>query len=119
MGRGAGEGYNRNVLLSAGTPAAEHRALFESGIDEALERFQPDFVLVSSGFDAMAGDPLGGLMLEPSDLYAMTRYVIDVAAGECGGRVVALLEGGYEPKRLGLGAVAVIRALADLEAPTS
>ena len=118
-GSGDGEGYNRNVLLSAGTPAAEHRSLFERGIDEALERFAPNFVLVSSGFDAMAGDPLGGLLLEPADLYAMTRYVVEVAARDCGGRVVALLEGGYEPKRLGLGAVAVIRALADLEAPVA
>ena len=47
----------------------------------------------------------------------MTRYVVDVAASGCDGRVVALLEGGYDPERLGRGAVAVIRALAGLEAP--
>jgi len=74
-------------------------------------------VLVSAGFDAMAGDPLGQLRLEPYDLYDMTRHVMDVAAGRCNGRVVTLLEGGYDPKRLGEGAVAVIRALAGLEAP--
>ena len=103
--------------LPGGTSAAEHRASFEAAIDAALERFRPDFVLVSAGFDAMAGDPLGDLLLEPDDLYAMTRYVIEVAAAGCGGRVVALLEGGYDPKRLGLGAVSVIRALAGLEKP--
>jgi acetoin utilization deacetylase AcuC-like enzyme len=95
----------------------EHRGHFERAIAEALSRFEPDFVLVSAGFDAMAGDPLGQLLLEPSDLYDMTRHVMDVAAGRCNGRVVTLLEGGYDPKRLGEGAVAVIRALAGLEAP--
>ncbi len=116
-GAGEGVGYTLNVPLPAGTPAAEHRSHFEGAVDQALSRFEPDFVLISCGFDAMAGDPLGDLRLEPADLYAMTRHVVDVAAGGCGGRVVALLEGGYDAKRLGEGAVAVIRALAGLEAP--
>ncbi len=116
-GAGEGVGYTLNVPLPAGTPATEHRSRFEGAVDEALSRFDPDFVLISCGFDAMAGDPLGDLRLEPSDLYAMTCHVVDVAAGGCGGRVVALLEGGYDPKRLGEGAVAVIRALSGLEAP--
>jgi len=116
-GVGEGVGYTLNVPLAAGTPAVEHRGHFERAIAEALSRFEPDFVLVSAGFDAMAGDPLGQLLLEPSDLYDMTRHVMDVAAGRCNGRVVTLLEGGYDPKRLGEGAVAVIRALAGLEAP--
>lgn len=116
-GMGAGVGYTLNVPLAAGTPAAEHRSHFERAVDEALSRFEPDFVLVSCGFDAMAGDPLGDLRLEPSDLYDMTRFTLEVAAAGCDGRVVALLEGGYDPKRLGEGVVAVIRALAGLEAP--
>jgi acetoin utilization deacetylase AcuC-like enzyme len=62
----------------------------------------------------MAGDPLGGMLLEPEDLHAMTRHLMDVAAGACGGRILHLLEGGYDPVRLGAGAVAVIRALAGL-----
>ena len=115
-GRGEGLGYTLNVSLAAGTAAVEHRARFEEAVAEALVRFEPDFVLVSCGFDAMAGDPLGDLLLEPSDLYHMTRHVMEVAAAGCDGRVVALLEGGYDPKRLGEGAVAVIRALAGLEA---
>ena len=65
----------------------------------------------------MAGDPLGGLLLEPDDLHAMTTWVVDAAKERCGGRVLALLEGGYDPQRLGQGAVAVIRGLADLEGP--
>jgi acetoin utilization deacetylase AcuC-like enzyme len=112
-----GEGYTLNVPLPAATPRAEYLGVFRAALDEALATFSPDFVLVSSGFDAMAGDPLGGLLLEPEDLYEMTRLVVDVARATCDGRVLALLEGGYDPVRLGLGAVAVIRGLAGLEAP--
>jgi acetoin utilization deacetylase AcuC-like enzyme len=117
-GIGGGVGTTLNVPLTAGTSPTEHRAAFEEAVGRALADFAPDFVLVSSGFDCMAGDPLGGLLLEPFDLYAMTRHVLEVAAAGCEGRVVALLEGGYEPRRSGLGAVAVIRALAGLEGPT-
>ena len=117
-GVGAGTGTTLNVPLAAGTPPAQHRAAFEDAVGRALSDFAPDFVLLSAGFDCMAGDPLGGMLLEPSDLYSMTRHVVEVAAAECDGRVVAVLEGGYEPRRLGLGVVGVIRALAGLEGPT-
>ncbi|HET9949755.1 MAG TPA: histone deacetylase [Longimicrobiales bacterium] len=113
-GQGAGEGTTLNAPLPAGTSAADYRARFERALEEATRRFRPDFVLVSSGFDSMAGDPLGGLLLEPADLYAMTRTLVEGPAAVCGGRVVAVLEGGYAPERVGAGTVAVIRALADL-----
>ena len=71
---------------------------------------------MASGFDAMAGDPLGDLLLEPEDMYRMTRHLIEGIGASCDGRVVALLEGGYVPERLGDGTVAVIRALAGLPA---
>lgn len=116
-GDGDGLGYTTNVPLPAGTSAQAHRAAFEDAVDEAVRGFSPDFVLVSAGFDCMAGDPLGDMLLEPADLFAMTRHVMALADRECGGRIVALLEGGYDPKGLGAGTVAVIRALADLEAP--
>lgn len=116
-GAGEGKGTTLNVPLPAGTSATEYRGHFERALDAALGRFTPDFVLVSSGFDCMAGDPLGDFRLEPTDLHWMTRHVIETGAAACDGRVVALLEGGYDPKRLGLGAVAVVRALADLEGP--
>ncbi|HUF74850.1 MAG TPA: histone deacetylase [Longimicrobiales bacterium] len=115
-GAGAGEGYTLNVPLAAATPRPEYRARFERAVLEATRDFRPDFVLVSAGFDVMAGDPLGGLLLEPEDLHEMTRFLLDRAAAGCDGRLVALLEGGYDPARLGVGAVAVIRALAGLSA---
>jgi acetoin utilization deacetylase AcuC-like enzyme len=114
-GQAPGEGTTLNVPLPAGTSAAAYLEHFEGAIQSALEHFQPDFVLVSAGFDCMAGDPLGEFLLEPEHLYRMTRFVVDTAAANCGGKVVAVLEGGYEPGRLGHGTVAVIRALAGLE----
>ncbi|MEZ4417518.1 MAG: histone deacetylase [Gemmatimonadota bacterium] len=116
-GRGAGEGTTLNVPLAPGTSAAEHRLAWERALDSIGERFQPDFVLVSAGFDCMRGDPLGDLNLEPVDLYEMTRSLLDRAGDWCEGRVVALLEGGYDPARTGAGAVAVLRALAARSAP--
>jgi acetoin utilization deacetylase AcuC-like enzyme len=110
-GAGAGEGFTLNLPLPAGTARDRYRRVFRDGLESALSALTPDFVLVSAGFDAMAGDPLGGLLLEPEDFWGMTREVMEVAAGACGGRVVALLEGGYDPKRTALGALAVVRAL--------
>ena len=103
--RAASGGHERGVVSGR----ASGRTL-----DAVSERFTPDFVLMSAGFDCMAGDPLGGFLLEPSDIHWMTRQVIEISASPCDGRVVGLLEGGYDPKRLGLGAVALIRALAGL-----
>lgn len=116
-GRGAGEGYTLNVPLSAGMPRSEYLQTFDRALDDALGGFEPDFVLVSAGFDVMAGDPLGQMLLEPEDLYLITQRIVDVAAAGCEGKVVTLLEGGYDPSRLGQGVVAVIRALAGLGAP--
>jgi acetoin utilization deacetylase AcuC-like enzyme len=113
-GAGKGAGNTLNVPLPAGTTRAEYMERFENAVAVATRDFRADFVLVSSGFDSMAGDPLGDLQLEPEDMHRMTRHLLDVCGAACGGRIVALLEGGYDPVRLGHGAVAVIRALAGL-----
>lgn len=120
-GGGAGKGFTRNVPLAPATPREVWMAAYEEALADVFGRFDPDFVLVSSGFDALAGDPLGGQLLEPGDFHRATRSLMARAGEACGGRVVALLEGGYDPKRTGLGAVAVIRALAgvDIDDPTS
>ncbi|RMH11448.1 MAG: histone deacetylase [Gemmatimonadetes bacterium] len=115
-GEGPGRGWTLNVPLPAATPAAVYLERFEAAFETAWERARPDFVFLSAGFDVLAGDPLGGQLLEPGDLYRVTRYVVEAAA-QAGAGLVAVLEGGYAPKRTGLGAVAVIRALAGIEAP--
>ena len=84
-------------------------------LETAVARCAPEFVLVSSGFDVLAGDPLGGQLLEPEDLHEMTRLVIEAADRCCDGRVVVFLEGGYDPERTGAGCVAVLRALAGID----
>jgi acetoin utilization deacetylase AcuC-like enzyme len=116
-GAGEGEGTTLNLALAAGTPRHEYLERFSAALAQAFEQSEPDFVLVSSGFDCLAGDPLGGLLLEPEDLHQMTREVVDMAGRACGGRVVVVLEGGYDPARTGQGAVGVIRALAGLAFP--
>ena len=113
-GSGAGVGATLNVPIPPRTSRADYRDRYEKALDQAFAS-RPDFVLVSAGFDCLAGDPLGDLPLEPEDLHAMARAVADRAAAACGGRVVALLEGGYHPQRTALASLSVVRALAGLE----
>ena len=115
-GSGPGLGATLNLPLRAGTPPATWHEVFDEALAKVVAGFAPDFVLISSGFDAMAGDPLGGMLLEPEDFHRMTRRVVEMTGEHADGRVVALLEGGYDPARTGEGAVAVIEALAGLEA---
>jgi len=115
-GGGPGRGATRNVPVPRTTTPAAYRERFAEGLDATLAEFAPDLVLVSAGFDCLAGDPEGGLGLEPADLHALARLVVERTRPSAGGRVVAVLEGGYVPERIGLGAVDVLRALADLPA---
>jgi acetoin utilization deacetylase AcuC-like enzyme len=110
-GTGAGRGATRNVPLSSGTTGAQFRDLFQRELAAALTEFTPDFVLVSAGFDCLAGDPLGELLVEPADLHAITTHLIATLPGT---GIVHTLEGGYNPPRVGAGVVNVVRALAGL-----
>jgi len=114
-GTGAGVGATLNVPLAAGLEGAEYRRLFDDAVARAFAAAQPGLVLVSAGYDCLAGDPLGGLRLEPLDLHEMTKTVLRHARETAQGRVVALLEGGYVPPRVGNGVVATMRALAGLD----
>jgi len=68
-------------------------------------------VMISAGFDSLAGDPLGGFTLEYEHVEQLTRAVVERAESWCGGRVVSSLEGGYVPERLGVACVRHLRAL--------
>lgn len=116
-GAGPGAGTTLNVPVEAALPRGEYLRRFAAALERAADAFDPHFILVSAGYDCMAGDPLGGLLLEPEDLHQMTRQVAALAEDRCHGRVVAVLEGGYNPPVLGQGVAATIRALAGLEAP--
>ncbi|HEU4384741.1 MAG TPA: histone deacetylase [Anaeromyxobacteraceae bacterium] len=113
-GAGAGEGHTRNVPLPHGTTAAEYRRRFLEALDEVLASFAPDLVLVSAGFDCLAGDPLGGFGLEPGDLHRLTADLLERTRQTARGRVAAMLEGGYVGERIGQGLVNLLRAFAGL-----
>ncbi|MGH7505146.1 MAG: histone deacetylase family protein, partial [Longimicrobiales bacterium] len=84
---------------------------FRDALDAALDEFTPEFILVSAGYDAVRGDPLGRLLLEVADFHTLTLEVLDRAHATAGGRVAAVLEGGYAPESLGDGVVDTLRAL--------
>ncbi len=116
-GRGAGAGTVRNVPLPAGLEGPAYLAALDQALEGAAAEFDPDLILVSAGYDALAGDPLGGMGLEPDDFHALMTRVLAWADAACGGRVVAVLEGGYHPRRTGEAAVSTLRALARLAPP--
>ncbi len=113
-GAGAGRGTTRNVPLRHGTAGPEYRRHYLEALGEALASFTPDLVFLSAGFDCLAGDPLGGFRLEPEDLFLMTADLLERLPAPATGRVVAVLEGGYVPERIGLGLLNVLRAFAGL-----
>jgi acetoin utilization deacetylase AcuC-like enzyme len=115
-GTGAGAGTTLNVPVPAGTSRADYRDRFATAVDTAFRASRPQLVIVSAGYDCLAGDPLGGLLLEPADMHAMTGLVMDQAAAADAAGVVVLLEGGYVPKRVGEAVVETLRAMADLPA---
>ena len=101
-----------NLPMPPGLAPERYVETLERGIDSATSGFKPDIVLISAGFDSLAGDPLGGFTLEPEHIASLTRSVVERADSWCGGRVVSVLEGGYAPDRLAAGCIAHIVALA-------
>ncbi len=114
QGAGAGRGTTRNVPLRHGTGAVEYRRSYLDALDSALASFAPDLVLVSAGFDCLAGDPLGGFLLEPRDLHLITTDLLERIRAPGRRALAASLEGGYVPERIGSGLVNVLRAFAGL-----
>jgi acetoin utilization deacetylase AcuC-like enzyme len=100
-----------NVPLPAGTDGPRYRRAFSARILPALEAFQPQLLLCSAGFDAHRDDPLGGLNLVEDDFSWITEQVCDIARRHAGGRIVSLLEGGYDLNALGRSVAAHIRVL--------
>jgi acetoin utilization deacetylase AcuC-like enzyme len=112
-GCGAGEGTTLNLPLPPGLDAGEYVTALLDGLDRCLDGFSPDLVLLSAGFDAGRDDPLGGFTLTESDFALLTREMVARTAIPAGGRVVSVLEGGYNPDELGRNVVSHLRALRD------
>ncbi|HEV7518132.1 MAG TPA: histone deacetylase, partial [Thermoanaerobaculia bacterium] len=95
-GTGAGVGFTLNVPLPAGTGDAGYAAAIEGKVLPALRRFAPDVLLVSAGFDAWQGDPLGGMAVTAAGFARWGEQLRALAEEVCGGRLLAVLEGGYD-----------------------
>jgi acetoin utilization deacetylase AcuC-like enzyme len=100
-----------NVPMPASQPSATYVEAWTRAIDAATTNWDPEILLISAGFDSLAGDPLGGFTLEVDDFAAMTRDLVARAESWCGGRIVSSLEGGYAPDRMAAAAVAHLKAL--------
>ena len=112
-GTGRGLGTTMNCPLGAGAGRKQVLGAFESSLVSAVEKFKPELVLISAGFDSRVGDPLGGFQLTDEDFMDLTKLALDLAEQYAEGRVVSVLEGGYDLKGLALGVTAHCRALAD------
>jgi len=110
-GHGRGRGYTLNVPLRAMTPPADQRRAFDAAISDIATGFAPDLLMISAGFDAHKGDPLGQLLLSDEDFVQMTNVLKQWAAEVCDGRIVSCLEGGYNLETLGETVRAHVRAL--------
>jgi acetoin utilization deacetylase AcuC-like enzyme len=100
-----------NVPLAPGTGSEEFRDAMSQTVLPALRRFEPEFVLISAGFDAHADDPLAGLRFHEDDYAWATMEILALARDLCDGRVVSTLEGGYDLRALGASAAAHVAAL--------
>ncbi len=112
-GEGKGEGFTLNVPLKAGTTAEEYLRLFEGTVLPALEHYRPEFILISAGFDAHRADPLAGILLTEETYASITSAVKRLAEEFSQGRIVSVLEGGYDLTALPLCVEAHLRALGE------
>ena len=96
VGIGKGEGFTVNVPLPAGCADAEYVFVFQEIITRVAEKYAPEWILVSAGFDPHWRDPLGGMGLTEAGFAAMAQLLLDLGDQCCDGRVAFLLEGGYD-----------------------
>ena len=100
-----------NAPLRAGDGGDAFREAFAIAIQPRVAAFGPDLVVISAGFDAHWRDPLADLQLTDADFAWATRQVMDIAGRQCGGRIVSLLEGGYDLGSLARSVAAHVQAL--------
>jgi len=114
IGEGKGAGTTLNCPFPAGAGRKEIvEEAFRGRLLPAAERFKPDLVLISAGFDSRAGDPLGGFRLADEDFADLTLLALQVARAHAGGRLVSVLEGGYALDGLASASAAHVQALTE------
>ena len=111
-GRAAGQGANLNSPLPIHSDGNFALQEWTAQLEPLIDAFQPDFLLISAGFDARIDDPIGSLRWTDETYAEMTRRCLALAVKWCGGRIVSSLEGGYNPRGLAAAALAHVNALA-------
>jgi acetoin utilization deacetylase AcuC-like enzyme len=118
-GAGAGEGYTVNVPLAAGASDGDYALAFRELLGPIAEQYAPDLVLVSAGFDAHRSDPLGGMRLTEEGFANLCADVKAIADKHAGGRLVLVLEGGYDLAGLARSVQACVEVMAGSTAPAN
>jgi acetoin utilization deacetylase AcuC-like enzyme len=95
-----GVGNIFNATLKAGTKGAKFLQIFENKILMPIDKFKPEVILISAGFDAHIRDPLANINLESSDYFKITKKIVDLANLHSKGRVISFFEGGYDLQAL-------------------
>jgi len=116
-GSGPGEGFTRNVPLPAGSGNEVYIRTFEEILIPTAEKFQPEFILISAGFDPHRDDPLADMTVTEEGFARLTAIVRDIATHFAKGRIISLLEGGYNLTALGHSAAIHVQEL--MESPTN
>jgi acetoin utilization deacetylase AcuC-like enzyme len=111
MGLNAGEGYTLNIPLPAGCADAEYMRVFYDVVVPAARKFEPEWILVSAGFDPHRRDPLGGMEVTEAGFGGMARLLLRLADQYAGGKIAFLLEGGYDLAALRNSVAAVLEAM--------
>jgi len=111
-GEGKGSGYNINIPLPPGSGVGAYEAAFDRVIIPAIEKFMPELIVIPSGFDGGAGDPIGRQMMTSVGFRSLTQKMMKVAEETCDGKILMTHEGGYSAATVPFFAHAVIETLA-------
>jgi acetoin utilization deacetylase AcuC-like enzyme len=112
-GEGSGEGATLNLAFGAGTEEADYLSRFEGEVIPAIENHRPDILIISAGFDAHFRDLIGNLKLTEAGFAQMTNWLVELSKDHCEGRILSLLEGGYNLSALESSVVAHLSSLGE------
>ena len=106
-----GVGNIFNAILKAGTNSKEFLKIFDNKVLNPIDKFKPEIILISAGFDAHIRDPLANINLESEDFFKITKNIVEIANTHSKGRVISFLEGGYDLQALSESIIEHLNAL--------
>jgi len=111
-GAGKGEGYTLNIPLPGGQGDQDFARIMTDLVAPVARQYRPDCIMVSAGYDTHVSDPLGGMAVTTAGFAGMSKILTDLAAELCDGRLVLVLEGGYNLQALADGVLASLHEMA-------